>query len=209
MVLAQLLTRRGPPLTSISLDSTHISTSNLSLLRTCRSRLKVLKFANALCDQTIPIFSLDRPWGFSDTLESLIVTGIPIHVISVFLHRLARGRFGALKRLNLQTSTRYEPNLDLPEDVRWAIPPLHATILPLADTWFAIKVMRVIHTRALIFDSTRLSTSAVFDFIRFLREVPSLNAKIVVADVDKREWTKVASLLHDRGILLVAPEEYW
>ena len=197
MLLAQLLTRRGLPLTSISLESAHIGTSNLSLLRTRRSRLKVLKFANALSDQTIPIFSLDRPWGFSNTLESLIVTGISMTAISVLLQRVARGRFGALGRLNLQTSTRYEHDLDVPENVGWAIPPLHATILPLADAWFAVKVMQVVHTRALILDSTRPSASGVFDFIRFIREVPSLNTKMVVADVDKRDWTKVESLLHD------------
>ena len=211
MLLAQLLIRRGHPLTSISLDSAHISASNLSLLRTCRSRLKVLKFARALSDEAIPLFSLDRPWSFSHTLETLIVTGIPMKAISTLLHRIARGRFGALRRLTLGTSTRHEHALDVPEHVAWAIPPLHATVLPSANTWFAINVMQVVHTTALIFDfgPTRFLPYAVFDFTRFLRDVPSLSTKMVVAAVDKRERRTVESLLRDKGILLVNPEEYW
>ena len=212
MLLAQLLTCRGHPLTSISLDSAHISASNLSLLRTCRSRLKVLKFADALSEQAIPVFALDRPWSFSHTLEALIVTGIPMKAVSALLHGLARGRLGALRRLTLGTSTRrHERGLDVPEHVAWAVPPLHATVLPFADAWFAVNVMRVVHTNALIFDfgPTRFRSSADFDFVRFLRDVPSLNTKKVVAPIDEREWTTVESLLHDKGILLVDPQEYW
>ena len=82
VLLARLLTRPGHPLMSISLELTHISASNLSLPRTRRSRLKVLKFVNALRDQIIPILSLDRPWGFSDTLETLIVSEIPMKMVS-------------------------------------------------------------------------------------------------------------------------------
>jgi len=215
VLLAQLLTRPGHPLMSISLELTHISASNLSLLLTRRSRLKVLKFVNALRDQIIPILSWDRPWGFSDTLETLIVSEIPMKMVSVLLHCLARGRFGALRRLNIHTSTRYEQDLDVPADIGWAIPSLHATILPLASTWFAIKVMQVVHTRALILDPIHRFTSNIFDVfdmfdvIRFLREVPSLNAKMMVVNIDKQKRTQVESLLHGRGISLVAPEEYW
>ena len=206
--LAQLLTRRGSPLASISLESTQISTSNLSLLRTYRSGLKVLKFADALSNQNIPILSLDRPWGPTDTLESLIVSGISMKLVSVLLHRLARGCFRALRKLNLQTSAHYERDLDLPENLKWATPPLHETTLPFANTWFAIKVMQVVQSRALILDPNFFALYS-FDFIRFLQDTPFRNVTIVAANANKREWKQVESLLQDRGIMLVEPEEYW
>jgi hypothetical protein len=118
--------------------------------------------------------------------------------------RLVQGNFGALKRLNLHTSvvSRIDCDLDVPADIGWAIPPLETITLAYAQTWFAAKVMNIVHTRKLVLDPVLPPILNSFDFIRFLPEMPSLDIE-TRGGCGYQRGREVESLYKARGIRFI------
>jgi hypothetical protein len=128
-----------------------------------------------------------------------------MEMVSAVLRHLARGNFGALKRLNVHTFEVFGTRLGLglPADIGWAIPPLEVINLVYAPTWFAANVMRVARARKLALEPMFPDSLRPFDLLGFLLEVPSLDIETMVVDLSKA-GRDVRNLYTARGIRLVA-----
>ena len=178
----KILSSHAEQLTSLSLDSCplHCAPGTFELLRENLKNLQVLILNASLPRSLWQVFAQPVTWACADRLVMLEVTGIHGAYVPILVEHIASGRFGNLKRLeiDLQWADR-DRNIVIPA-IEWNIRPLDVLMVNYVPR-LELEIFGCLYTKEV--HVRRVSQQAIIELV-----YGGSFKEMTVLRIREREW---------------------